>query len=101
MGWLIDLAEAAIPDAGATGKGGGRPTAPHPSPTPPTRHQKVLAILARDGGQYATLVEDCNTDPVVMALATPDGTCEVLISMDRYEPFAIVAMVAGWNREEP
>jgi hypothetical protein len=36
-----------------------------------------------------------------MALATPDGTCEVLIPMDRYEPFAIVAMVAGWNREEP
>jgi len=58
-------------------------------------------MLARDGGQYATLVEDHNTDPVVMALATPDGTCELRIPKDRYEPFAIVATLAGWSREEP
>ena len=42
-----------------------------PPPASESRRQKVLAILARDGGQYATLVEDPNTDPVVMALAIP------------------------------
>ena len=37
----------------------------------------------RDGGQYATLVEDLNTDPVVMAVATPDATCELQIPTSR------------------
>jgi hypothetical protein len=36
-----------------------------------------------------------------MPLATPDGTCELLIPKDRYEPLLIVAMVEGWNRKEP
>jgi hypothetical protein len=40
--------------------------------------QKILAILARDGGRYA-VAEDHNTDPVLMALATPKLTCEVQI----------------------
>ena len=40
--------------------------------------QKILAILARDGGRYA-VAEDHNTDPVFMALATPKLTCEVQI----------------------
>jgi hypothetical protein len=51
--------------------------------------------------EYATLAEDPNTDPVVTPLATPDGTCKLLIPKDRYEPLLIVAMVEGWNRKEP
>jgi hypothetical protein len=35
-----------------------------------------------------------------MALATLDGTCEVLIPRDRCDPFAVLAMVEGWNRED-
>lgn len=31
--------------------------------------------------------------------AIPDGTCDVLIPRDRYDPFAIVAMVERWNTE--
>ncbi|MGH8584657.1 MAG: hypothetical protein ACREWE_00180 [Gammaproteobacteria bacterium] len=71
------------------------------SPAAESRRQKLLALLARDGGQYAVLVEDPNTDPVVMALATPDGTCELLIPKDRYDPFAILDMVDGWNSTAP
>ena len=70
------------------------------SPASASRRQKVLAMLARDGGQYAALVEDPNTDPVVMALATPDGTCDVLIPRDRYDPFAVLAIVKEWERED-
>jgi hypothetical protein len=33
-------------------------------------------VLARDGGRYAVAVEDADTDPIIRALATPDGTCE-------------------------
>lgn len=57
-------------------------------------------MLARVGGQ-AILVEDPNVDPVIAALAVPKLTCEVQIPKDRYDPFAIAAMVAAWNREAP
>ncbi|MGH8562684.1 MAG: hypothetical protein ACREXW_00830 [Gammaproteobacteria bacterium] len=91
MGRLTDLAKAATRGAAL---------APPPlSPAAESRRQRVLALLARNGGQYAVLVEDPNTDPVIMALATPDATCELLIPKDRYDPFAIVEMVDGWNRE--
>jgi hypothetical protein len=65
------------------------------APVQELRRQRVLA--ARDGARYAMLVEDPNTDPVVMALATPDGTCEVLIPKDRYDPFAVLAMMEAWE----
>jgi hypothetical protein len=75
------------------------PASPPLSPAAEARRQKVLAVLAGDGGQYAALVEDPNTDPIIMALATPDGTCEALIPRDQYDPFGVLAMVAGWNLE--
>jgi hypothetical protein len=36
-----------------------------------------------------------------MALTTPDGTCEVLIPRDRYDPFEVLAIVNEWEREDP
>ncbi|MGH8586207.1 MAG: hypothetical protein ACREWE_08525 [Gammaproteobacteria bacterium] len=75
-------------------------TLPPLSPAAESRRQRVLALLARNGGQYAVLIEDPNTDPVVMALATPDGTCELLVPRDRCDAFAILAMVDGWNRAD-
>jgi hypothetical protein len=58
----------------------------HPDPLPlsaaEARRRKVLA-LARDGKRYAVYVEDPDTDPVIEALATPAGTCELLIPRDR------------------
>ena len=62
-----------------------------------TRRRKVLAMLARDGVQYAVLVEDPNTDPVTMHVATPDGTREVLIPRDQYAPFEVVHKVHRWD----
>jgi hypothetical protein len=69
-----------------------------PDPLPPAeaRGRKVVA-LARDGRQYAVYVGDPNSDPVIAALATPDGTCELLIPRDRYDPFAVLAMVEAWE----
>ena len=43
-------------------------------------------------------IHDPHTDPVVAAVATPDGTCEVLIPKDRYDPFAVLAMMEGGGR---
>ena len=71
------------------------------SPAAEARRRKALAMLARDGGRYAVAVDDAGTDPIIMALATPDGTCELRIPRHGYDPFAIAAMVAGWNREAP
>jgi hypothetical protein len=61
------------------------------------RRRKVLAMLARDGVQYAILVENPHSDPVVMAVATPDGTREVLIPRDRYDPFEVLTKVGRWD----
>jgi hypothetical protein len=103
MGWLIDLAKVAIPGAGATSKS----LEGAPDPLPPlsraaeARRRKVLALLARDGGQYAVLVEDPNPDPIILSLATPDGTCEVLIPKDRYDPFKVMDTLKGWSARPP
>jgi hypothetical protein len=76
----------------------------HPAPLPPlrpaaqARRRRVLA-LARDGRQYAVLVEDPNTDPVVAAVATPDATGEILIPQSKYNPFLIFDLVKEWGRE--
>jgi hypothetical protein len=70
---------------------------PRLAPASEVRRQKVLAMLARDGSRYAVAVDDAGTDPIIMALATPDGTCEVLIPKDRYDPFAVLAMVEAWE----
>ena len=95
---LTKLTEAPFVSSVSTRVGQNKASAPL-SPSSEGRRQKVLAMLARDGGQYAILVEDPNTDPVVMALATPDGTCEVLIPRDRYDPFEVLAVVDEWERE--
>jgi hypothetical protein len=69
------------------------------SPLPPaaeTRRRKVLG-MQRGGTRYGILVEDASADPVVMALATPDGTCEVQIPRGRYDPFRILELAKGWE----
>jgi len=101
--WCRQWVAVAAPTAGGGRHVGERPIAranaavglPPLYPASESRRQKVLAILNRDGGHYATLVEDPNTDPVVMAVATLDGTCDLQIPGDRYDPFAILAMVVG------
>ena len=68
-----------------------------PSPAAEARRRKVLAMLARDGVRYAVLVDDPNSDPVIMAVATPNGTREVLIPRDRYDPFEVLTKVGRWD----
>jgi hypothetical protein len=80
MGWLTDLADNAmadgVPVAGISGVN--MQAAPRPAPlstagpAPPllspaaeARRRKVLAMLARDGGQYAVAVDDAGTDPII------------------------------------
>jgi hypothetical protein len=68
-------------------------------PLPPAtkaRRREVLA-LARDGKQYAIYIEAPDTDPVIAALATPVGTCEVLMPRDRYGPFDLLAKMKAWQ----
>ncbi|MGH8569978.1 MAG: hypothetical protein ACREXU_18725, partial [Gammaproteobacteria bacterium] len=55
--------------------------------------------MARDGGRYAVYVDDPNTDPVVAAMAVTDGTCELLIPRDRYDPLEVLAVLEEWERE--
>jgi hypothetical protein len=105
-GTIARIATIALADPGSL-KTEGPSVHPDPAPLaslPPAaeaRRQKALALLARDGGRYAVTVDGSGTDPVVMALATPHGTCEVLIPRDRYDPFAVLAKVEGWEREPP
>ena len=59
--------------------------------------RKVLAMLGRDGVRYAILVEDADTDPVVMTVGTPGGTREVRIPRSEYDPFAVLTKVHRWD----
>jgi hypothetical protein len=61
------------------------------------RRQKVLAMLARPGCQYAVCVEDPNTDPLVMTVGTPGGVREVSIPQGRYDPFEVLEKVYRWD----
>jgi hypothetical protein len=63
------------------------------------RRQRVLAIQARSGGKYAVLADSPDDDPVIMALATPDGTCDLAVPRDKYDAFELLAMVVRWNAE--
>ena len=63
----------------------------------PSRRRKVLAMLARDGVRYAVLVDNPNTNPVVMALATTNATGELLIPQNQYDAFRVLEMVRGWE----
>ena len=69
------------------------PMLPLDSLTPPLNHRR-LAILAR--AMALRPLSRISTDPsMVMAVATPDGTCDLQIPRDRYDPFATQAMVVG------
>jgi hypothetical protein len=70
-------------------------------PEPKEALSRVRAML-RGGVRYAILVEDANTDPVVMHVGTDGGVREVLIPRDQYDPFEVLAKVHAWDaRGEP
>ena len=59
------------------------------------RRRRVLAILAeRPGIRFAVVVDNPDTDPVIVALAIRDvGTCELAIPAANYDAFALLAMI--------
>ena len=70
-------------------------TAPMPDPAAETRRQRVLAMLAeRPGTRYAVLVDNSDTDPVLLTLAIRgQTTCELAIPAAQFNPFELLAML--------
>jgi len=66
-----------------------------PGPAMETRRQRVLAMLAeRPGNRYAVVVDNPDTDPVILALAIRDkGTCELRIPREKYDPFLLLDLI--------
>lgn len=60
------------------------------------RRQTVLAMLAEQPGtRYAVVVVDPDADPVIVVVAVRDvGTCEIAIPADRFDPFALLEILA-------
>lgn len=59
------------------------------------RRLSVLSMLESDPTKSRTfLVDDASTDPVTVTVAIRDiGTCELLIPLERYDPFKILAVI--------
>jgi hypothetical protein len=76
-----------------------KPTSPKgeplPDPAMEARRQRVLAMLAeRPDIKYAVVVDNPDTDPVIVALAIRDvGTCELVIPAANYDAFALLALI--------
>lgn len=66
-----------------------------PDPAMEGRRRRVLAMLTeRPGIRYAVIVDNPDTDPVIVALAIRDaGTCELAIPAANYDAFALLAMI--------
>jgi hypothetical protein len=56
------------------------------------RRQRVLAMLAkRPCSRYAVVVDNPDTDPVILALAIREkGTCELRIPQEKFDPFLLL-----------
>lgn len=59
------------------------------------RRQKVLEMLRDTPGiRYAVMVDDPDTDPVIMALGIRDvETCELAIPRAKYDPFLLLDLI--------
>lgn len=72
-----------------------------PDPAAEDRRQRVLGLLAeRPGIRYAVVVDNPDTDPVILALAIrgamQDGgtvTCELHIPREKYDPFLLLDLI--------
>lgn len=69
--------------------------APLPDLAAEARRQRVLAMLAeRPGIRYAVVVDNPDTDPVILALAIQGvGTCELRIPRAKYDPFLLLDLI--------
>lgn len=70
-------------------------------PAMEARRRRVLAMLAeRPGIRYAVVVDNPDTDPVIVALgirgAMPDGstvTCELRVPRAKFDPFLLLDLI--------
>ena len=70
-------------------------TDPLPDPAAEARRQRVLAMLAkRPCSRYAVVVDNPDTDPVILALAIRDkGTCELRIPAAKFDAFVLIDLI--------
>lgn len=66
-----------------------------PDPAAEVRRQRVLAMLAeRPNIRYAVVVDNPDTDPVIMALAIRgQATCELRIPREKFDPFLLLDLI--------
>jgi len=66
-----------------------------PDPAMEARRQRVLAMLAeRPGIRYAVVVDNPDTDPVILALAIRGrATCELQIPRAKYDPWLLLDLI--------
>ena len=68
---------------------------PLPGPATESRRQRALAMLSEQPGiKYAVVVDDPDTDPVILALAIRErATCELRIPRDKYDFFLLLDLI--------
>jgi len=68
---------------------------PLPDPAMEARRRRVVAMLDKQpGNRYAVVVDNPETDPVILALAIRDkGTCELRIPREKYDPFLLLDLI--------
>ncbi len=68
---------------------------PLPDAAMEARRQRVLAMLAqRPGIRYAVVVDNPDTDPVIVALGIRgQATCELRIPRAKYDPFLLLDLI--------
>lgn len=87
MGALLAIARAAVADPSQASRA--------PDPAVQERRQRAVAKLAANPGLRIAVVCDGEGDPVPVAVAIRDkGTCEVLIPRARFDPLALLELVA-------
>ena len=70
-------------------------TKPLPDPETDARRQRVLAMLSEQPGiKYAVVVDDPDTDPVILALAIRGrATFELRIPREKYDTFLLITLI--------
>ena len=68
---------------------------PPPDPAAETRRQRVLTVLAEQPGiPYAVVVDNPDTDPVIMVLGIRgQATCELLVPREKFDPFLLLDLI--------
>ena len=80
---------------GAIQGDGNKPELRTPQPAMEGRRQRVLAMLDQyPDTRYAVLVDNPDTDPVLLTLAIRgQATCELAIPAAKFDPFKLLAMI--------